>query len=151
MDVTFQADKKGPARTGEQAPGRGDTAAFTLALGELLRDARGQDVVALDLRGLNSWTDFFVIVTVTSGAHRLGLERHIKDFARERGVEILRRSARPSGGIEDEWSLIDMGDLVVHLMTEKARLFYELERLWGADPLKIPPGRSKAGHQDPAG
>jgi ribosome-associated protein len=117
-----------------------DAAAFTLALGELLRDARGQDVVALDLRELNSWTDFFIIATVTSGAHRSGLERHIKEFARDRGLEILRRSSRPSGGVEDEWSLIDMGDIVVHLMTEKARLFYELERLWGVKPLRLPAG-----------
>jgi ribosome-associated protein len=107
-----------------------------LALAELLRQARARDVVALDLRDLNSWTDFFVIATVNSGAHRSGLERHVKEFARERGFEILRRSRRPSGGLEDEWSLIDLGGVVVHLMTEKSRLFYELERLWGAHPLQ---------------
>ncbi|MDR0999065.1 MAG: ribosome silencing factor [Treponema sp.] len=134
----FQASKKG--RPADRDSSSRDAAAFALALGELLRDARGQDVVALDLRELNSWTDFFVIVTVTSGAHRSGLERHIKEFARERGFEILRRSTRPSGGVEDEWSLIDMGDIVVHLMTEKARLFYELERLWGTKPLHLPAG-----------
>jgi ribosome-associated protein len=136
----FQADKKdreGRVRP-EEAPAGGDTAAFALALGELLRNARGLDVAALDLRGLNSWTDFFVIATVTSDAHRSGLERHVKDFARENGLEILRRSSRPPGGVEEEWSLIDLGDIVVHLMTEKARLFYELERLWGAAPLKPP-------------
>jgi ribosome-associated protein len=125
----------------EQASGGRDAVAFSLALGELLRDARGQDVVALDLRGLNSWTDFFVIATVTSRTHRLGLERHIKDFAQEKGFEILRRSTRPPGDIEDDWSLIDLGDIVVHLMTEKARLFYELERLWDADPLKLSAGQ----------
>jgi ribosome-associated protein len=131
----FQVDKKDRVRSMDQAPeGR---AAFALALGELLREARGLDVVALDLRELNAWTDFFVIATVSSGAHRSGLERHIKEFAREKGFEVLRRSRRPSGGVEDEWSLIDLGDIVVHLMTEKARLFYELERLWGAQPLEL--------------
>jgi ribosome-associated protein len=134
-----QADRKGRVRPADQAPAD-KSAAFARALGELLRDARGLDVVALDLRGLNAWTDFFVIATVSSGAHRSGLERHIKDFAREKGLEILRRSSRPSGGVEDEWSLIDLGDIVIHLMTEKARLFYELERLWGASPLEIPAG-----------
>jgi ribosome-associated protein len=124
----FQADKEDR------------TAPFALALGELLRNARGLDVVTLDLRRLNSWTDFFVIATVSSGAHRSGLERHIKEFAREKGFEILRRSARPSGGVEDEWSLIDLGNIVVHLMTEKARRFYELERLWAAGPLELPAG-----------
>ncbi|MDR1637394.1 MAG: ribosome silencing factor [Treponema sp.] len=135
----FQADKKGRIRPADQAPAD-RTALFALALGELLRNARGLDVVTLDLRGLNSWTDFFVISTVTSGAHRSGLERHIKEFAREKGFEILRRSTRPSESVENEWSLIDLGDIVVHLMTEKARLFYELERLWGAKPLELPAG-----------
>jgi ribosome-associated protein len=134
-----QADKKGRVQPADQAP-VDRTAAFARALGELLRDARGLDVVALDLRELNAWTDFFIIATVSSGAHRSGLERHIKEFAREKGFEILRRSSRPSGGVEDEWSLIDLGDIVVHLMTEKARLFYELERLWGAKPLDLPSG-----------
>jgi ribosome-associated protein len=132
----FQADKKDRLRSADQGMGD-DSAAFARALGELLREARGLDVVALDLRDLNAWTDFFVIATVTSGAHRSGLERHIKEFARERGLEVLRRSTRPSSGVEDEWSLIDLGDIVVHLMTEKARLFYELERLWGAHPLQL--------------
>jgi ribosome-associated protein len=141
MDVTFQADKKGRVRPADRGSGGRDAAAFSLALGELLHDARGQDVVTLDLRGLNSWTDFFVIATVTSRTHRLGLERHIKEFAQEKGLEILRRSTRPASGIEDDWSLIDMGDIVVHLMTEKARLFYELERLWGASPLKLSAGQ----------
>ena len=139
MDAMSQADRKGRVRPVDQAPAD-RTAAFARDLGELLRDARGLDVVALDLRGLNAWTDFFVIATVSSGAHRSGLERHIKEFAREQGLEILRRSSRPPGGVEDEWSLIDLGDIVVHLMTEKARLFYELERLWGAKPLELPAG-----------
>jgi ribosome-associated protein len=131
MDVMFQADKED--KTAPVDAG----AAFALALGELLRDARGTDIAVLDLRGLNSWTDFFVIATVTSGAHRSGLERHIKEFAREKGLDILRRSPRPPGDVEDDWSLIDMGDIVIHLMTERARLFYELERLWGASPLSL--------------
>jgi ribosome-associated protein len=135
----FQADKKGRVRSAEPAPAD-RTAAFALALGELLRDAKGLNVVTLDLRGLNSWTDFFIIATVSSGVHRSGLERHIKEFAREKGFEILRRSSRPSAGVEDDWSLIDLGDIVVHLMTEKARLFYELERLWGAKPLELSAG-----------
>jgi ribosome-associated protein len=137
MDATLQADKKSRVRPAEGTPGI-DTPALALALGKLLRQARGQDVTVLDMRELNSWTDFFIIATVTSSTHRWGLERHIKEFAREQGIEILRRSPRPSGGVDDEWSLIDMGDMVVHLMTKKARLFYELERLWGASPLDLP-------------
>ncbi|MDR2952823.1 MAG: RsfS/YbeB/iojap family protein, partial [Treponema sp.] len=46
------------------------------ALGELLREHKGGDVSVLDLRGMNSWTDFFIIATVSSNAHMEGLERH---------------------------------------------------------------------------
>ncbi|GHU88035.1 ribosomal silencing factor RsfS [Spirochaetia bacterium] len=106
---------------------------LAIALGELLRDARGGNVAVMDLRPLNGWTDFFVLATVTSGAHLSGLERHVKDFSRERGIEILRRSRKPVA--DDEWCLIDLGYIVVHLMTEKTRAFYELERLWDTAPI----------------
>jgi ribosome-associated protein len=115
-----------------------DLAETARALGDLLREHRGGDVKVLDLRELNSWTDFFVIATVTSNTHQQGLERHIKDFARERGIEILRRSRKPPAGAGasalDEWCLIDLGPVVIHLMTAQARSFYELERLWSAAP-----------------
>jgi ribosome-associated protein len=113
------------------APDRGaDDKAYALALGDLLREHRGADVVTLDLREMNAWTDFFVIATAGSSAHLDGLERHIKEFCRERGLEILRRSRKPAGE-DDEWRLIDLGSIVVHLMSGRMRAFYELERLYG--------------------
>jgi ribosome-associated protein len=118
------------------------------ALGELLRDHRGADVQVLDLRELASgaWTDFFVIATSSSGTHMDGLDRHIKEFCHERGIDILRRSHKPAGedapqpspqGIEPEvrgspleWRIIDLGPIVIHLMNGTARAFYDLERLY---------------------
>jgi ribosome-associated protein len=118
---------------------RQNDAAAALALGDLLQEHKGGDVKVLDLRGLNAWTDFFVIATVTSNAHLQGLERRVKEFSCEWGREILRRSRKPPAGtgglVPDEWSLIDMGTIVIHLMTSQARSFYELERLWSAAPL----------------
>jgi len=118
---------------------------FSLAveLGKLLDDHKGGDVVVMDMRPINFWTDFFVIATVTSNTHLMGLERHIKEFAREKDIEILRRSRRPETNAEqrsteqrsDEWSLIDLGTIVIHLMAAKTRSFFELERLWNAAPL----------------
>jgi ribosome-associated protein len=108
-------------------------AALAIALGELLCSARGGDVTVMDLRPLNGWTDFFVLATVTSSTHLSGLERHVKDFSRERGIEILRRSRKPA--VDDDWCLIDLGSIIVHLMTEKTRAFYELERLWSSAPI----------------
>jgi ribosome-associated protein len=117
MDDMFQADSR----------------TLALGLGDLLREHRGENVVVMDLRELNSWTDFFVIATVSSGTHIKGLQRQIKEFAGEKGIEILRRRRKIAVG--DEWNLIDLGSIVVHLMTAKSRSFYELERLWSAAPI----------------
>jgi ribosome-associated protein len=102
-------------------------------LGKLLDEHRGADVVVMDMRLLNFWTDFFVIATVTSNAHLTGLERHVKDYAQEVGLEILRCSRKSEN--DDEWRLLDLGGIVIHLMTAKSRSFFELERLWSAAPL----------------
>ena len=111
-----------------------DAAALPQALAGLLQDHKGADAVVLDLRTLNAWTDFFVIATASSNTHLDGLERHVKDFCTEQGVDILRRSRRPSvSGVqvqEDEWRIIDLGTTVIHLMSSRARAFYDLERLY---------------------
>ena len=102
---------------------------IAIELGKLLTDHRAADVTAMDMRQLNFWTDFFVIATVTSSTHLEGLDRHIKDFAAEKELQILRRSRIDSN---DEWRIIDLGNIVIHLMTEKSRSFFELERLWSS-------------------
>jgi ribosome-associated protein len=102
---------------------------LALELGQLLAEHRCGDVVVMDMRPLNMWTDFFIVATVTSSAHTQGLQRHIKEFCSAGGMEIFRRHRKISS--EDEWNLIDLGTLVIHLMSAKARSFYELERLWG--------------------
>ncbi|MDR0456943.1 MAG: ribosome silencing factor [Treponema sp.] len=101
-------------------------------LGTLLREHKGADVQVLDLREMAAWTDFFVIATASSNAHLDGLERHIKEFCREKEIEILRRSRKPAGAQAppDEWRIIDLGSTVIHLMSQKARDFYDLERLY---------------------
>src|SRR5215510_663012 len=80
----------------------------------------------LDLRGIASFTDFFVILT---GANR----RQVQAISDEI-VEQLKRHGSPASRVEGyqnaEWILIDYGDFVVHVFDEKARRFYDLERLW---------------------
>ena len=100
-----------------------------IEIGKLLKDHRAADIAVIDMRQLNFWTDFFIIATVTSSTHVSGLDRHIKEFAAENELQILRRSRHDS---EDEWRIIDFGDIVIHLMTEKSRSFFELERLWSS-------------------
>jgi len=97
------------------------------SLSELLKEHKGQDVSMLDLRKINNWTDFFIIATVSSIAHMDGLERHIKEFCAEEKIDILGVSRKNA---DDEWRLLDLGQAIIHLMTSRAREFYDLERLW---------------------
>ena len=116
-----------------------DMLSVTEAIKNVLREHKGIDVLSLDLRKIGAWTDFFIISTATSNTHLDGLERHIKEFCHEKGIEILRRSrkttvshkSRMAGGAQDdEWRIIDLGVIVIHLMSRQARDFYELERLY---------------------
>jgi len=111
-----------------------DMLQVTDALGELLREHNGQDVSVLDLRGINNWTDFFIIGTVSSKTHMEGIERHIKEFCRDRGIQLFGGSRK---NLDDEWRLIDLGFVIIHLMNKRARDFYELERLWSPIPKPV--------------
>ena len=110
-----------------------------IEIGKLLHEHKGGKVVVMDMRTLNFWTDFFIIATVTSNTHLSGLERHIKEFSRERELEILRFSRKPEKNAEsyntDEWRILELPGMVIHLMAAKTRSFFELERLWNAAPL----------------
>ena len=101
-----------------------------IEIAKLMEDGKGIDVTLLDISGLNSWTDYFVIVTVTSSTHWQGLYKDIKEYIKDNDLEIhLTNRKSPDG---DDWNLIDLGSIVVHLMSESARTFYDLEKLWHA-------------------
>ena len=84
------------------------------------------DPVVLDLREIASFTDYFVIV---SGAN----ERQVQAISDE-VYEQLKKAGSPAARVEGyktaEWILLDYGDFVVHVFEQKARKFYDLERLW---------------------
>ena len=99
-----------------------------LEIAQLMEDGKGEQVTVLDVSQLNSWTDYFVIVTVTSSVHWKGLYKIVKDYVKDNDMEIhITNKKTPDG---DDWNLIDIGTVVVHLMTEEARNFYDLEKLW---------------------
>ena len=105
----------------------GEKEAFSICT--LLEEHKAIDVIALDLRELFLWTDFFIIATVSSETHQEGLLRHIKDYAVKEGLIIQRRTKREESG---GWNLIDMGTMIIHLMNAPSRDFYELEKLWSS-------------------
>ncbi len=98
---------------------------------DLARDRKGQDVTVLDLRGLSSATDFFLVVTGTSDIHVRSIAEHIME-------ELKREDVRPDhveGVRGGRWVLIDYIDFVVHVFHPAARDFYQLETLWGDAPM----------------
>lgn len=100
---------------------------------ELLLDRKAEDVTLLDLRGVSSATDFFVIATGRSDTHVTSIADHLVD-------ELRREGVRPAGveGLRDgRWALVDYLDFVVHVFHPAAREFYQLERLWGDAPLHL--------------
>ena len=99
-----------------------------LTFGTILRDLKAESVVVLDLRQAHIWTDFFVICTVTSAAHAAGLEKRVYEFLPEHNLEEYHTKRKSPDG--DEWRLIDLDGIVVHLMSETARNFYSLEKIW---------------------
>lgn len=101
-----------------------------IEIAKLMQDGKGQDVVLIDISGMNSWTDYFVIATVTSSTQQQGLYKQIKDYIKQNDLEIhLTNRKLPDG---DDWCLVDLGAIVVHLMSQDARSFYDLEKLWHA-------------------
>lgn len=104
-----------------------------IELAKLMEDGKGKDVVLLDVSGLNSWTDYFVIATVNSSTHWQGLYKQVKEYIKENDLEVHVTNKKSPDG--DDWNLIDLGPIVIHLMSEAAREFYDLEKLWHAGKL----------------
>jgi len=95
---------------------------------------KATDILALDLTGVTSFADYFVICT---GAN----PRQVQAIAEEVRLQLKRRSGELPISVEGfeqaEWVLADYGDLLVHIFSPKAREYYGLERLWrGAKPLE---------------
>lgn len=92
-----------------------------------LEDHKGIETKIIDVSADCSWTDCFIITTVTSLGHLRGLAREIWAVIHELGLEVNNR--HKSVG-DDGWELIDCGNIVIHLMSQEMRDFYSLEKLW---------------------
>ena len=109
-------------------------------LSELVIDAldelKAQSIKCMDVRHLTSVTDVMVIATGRS-------DRHVRALA-ESIVENCKRAGEPPLGVEGqdagEWVLVDLSDVVVHVMLQRVREFYNLEKLWDI------PARTEAGN-----
>jgi ribosome-associated protein len=96
---------------------------------DTLEDLKAREILVLDVRGKTSITDVMVIASGTSTTHVKALAETLAHKAKAAGQPPLGTE----GVKEGEWALIDLNDVVVHIMLPKVRDFYQLERLWGVD------------------
>jgi len=94
------------------------------------QDKKAEDILVLDLRGVSTFTDFFIIMTGHSSRQNTAIYESIE-------LELKKGQLMPIGveGRElAEWILIDYGSFVVHIFSKQARGYYSLEKLWGDAP-----------------
>ena len=89
-------------------------------------DKKAHDILLLDVRGVASFTDYFVICSGTSERQMRAIADGIDEALSERGIEPYSREGRPADG----WVLLDYSDVIVHIFAPEQRAFYGLERLW---------------------
>ena len=91
-----------------------------------LEELKAVDIKVLDVEGKASFTDRMIIASGTSSRHVKSVADNVVMRAKEKGVELLGME----GEITGEWILVDLGDVVVHVMQPEIRDFYNLEKLW---------------------
>ena len=93
-------------------------------------DKRATDLVVLDVQGLSSVTDYFLVCSGKSTTHMKTITDAIRAELKREGARPLHAEGVPASG----WILLDYGDVLVHVFLEETRAYYALERLWGDAP-----------------
>ena len=89
-------------------------------------DSRAKDLVLLDVGGLSSFADYFLICSGKSSRQVQGIADRVEEGLREIGIKPMGVEGRREG----HWILMDYGDVIVHVFYEPTRFFYDLESLW---------------------
>ncbi len=114
-----------------------DTKKVLSQIQTILSSKKCENISILNLENVNSYLSYFVICTVLTNvqasATARDLERNLKHLKLGAGKQSIGSNSSDSG-----WILLDFGEILVHIMTEEKRKFYDLEKLWGdAKPVKI--------------
>lgn len=97
---------------------------------EAALDKQAENLLVLDLRGISSFTDFFLIMNGQSARQNHAIMESVERSLKKAGQRPLSIEGRKSA----EWILMDYGDFILHIFSEEARAFYELEKLWADGP-----------------
>ena len=112
---------------------------------DALEDVKGQDIAVFDTVHLTSLFDRIAIVSGTSNRQTKALAASVRDKVKEAGGEIIGMEGEDTG----EWVLVDLGDMIVHIMQAPIRAYYRLEEIWGDKPVKL--GAAKRAPKKAAG
>ena len=93
---------------------------------EALEDIKGFDIIDLDVRKLTSITDYMIIASASSTRQTRALANNVHDKMKDLNVEIVGIEGEGEG----DWVLVDIGDIIVHIMTPTTRAYFNLEELW---------------------
>jgi ribosome-associated protein len=97
---------------------------------QVLEDHKATDIRCLDVSHLTSLMDFMIVATGRSDRHVRSLGNALIESCKEGGIEVLGSEGKDSA----EWLLVDLVDVVVHIMLPRTRDFYEIEKLWDISP-----------------
>ena len=114
--------------------GHSDSAALAERIAAIAADRKAIDIRVIDLRGIVSYTDFFVICSGNTERQTKAIYDAIHEELKHADERLLPR--RTEGEREARWILLDYLDVVTHIFTPDAREYYRLEQLWGEAPAR---------------
>ena len=95
---------------------------------DALEDIKGYDITVMDVRKLTSMASYMIVANATSSRQTKAMANNVREKLKELGVE----ARGVEGEREGVWVLVDLGDIIVHIMLPATRAYYNLEQLWGA-------------------
>ena len=100
---------------------------------EALEDHKALDIKVLDITEISTFADYMIVASGTSSTHIKSIAGNAKRDLSRKGLNTIGEEGEDSS----EWVLIDFGDIVVHVMRQEVREFYDLEQLWDKDLRKV--------------
>jgi ribosome-associated protein len=107
---------------------------------DALEDVKGQDIVLFDTTHLTSLFDRIAVASGTSNRQTKALAASVRDKVKEAGGDVVGMEGEDTG----EWVLVDLGDMIVHIMQPTIRQYYRLEEIWGDKPVKLGAAKRKS-------
>jgi ribosome-associated protein len=107
---------------------------------DALEDVKGQEIVVFDTMHLTSLFDRIAVVSGTSNRQTKALAASVRDKVKAAGGDVVGMEGEDTG----EWVLVDLGDMIVHIMQPAIRQYYRLEEIWGEKPVKLGAAKRKS-------